>query len=145
MLFACFIPFQSVIIPMAVILGFLGQFENQLTDMTGFNFDLGNPTVNLVIVHVVYGLGFTTLFSANIWNNFLFGSTFAAGDQGPMTVALTASRFARPAVALRFAATSPARYSNARIANINSRSRAGRSSRATSAQSVTTSWRPRSS
>ena len=41
----------------------------------------------------------------NIWNDFLFGSTFAVGDQAPMTVALTASRFARPAVALRFAAT----------------------------------------
>jgi glucose/mannose transport system permease protein len=24
----------------------------------------------------------------NIWNDFLFGSTFAAGDQAPMTVAL---------------------------------------------------------
>jgi glucose/mannose transport system permease protein len=134
MLFACFIPFQSVIIPMAVILGFLGQFGNQLTDLTGFNFGFGNPTVNLVIVHVVYGLGFTTLFFrnyyeafptelvkaaqidgasffqifrrillpnsgpiiivtviyqfTNIWNDFLFGSTFAAGDQSPMTVAL---------------------------------------------------------
>ena len=30
MLFACFIPFQSVIIPMAVILGALGHFGNQL-------------------------------------------------------------------------------------------------------------------
>ena len=29
MLFACFIPFQSVIIPMAVILGLLGQIGNQ--------------------------------------------------------------------------------------------------------------------
>ena len=85
-------------------------------------------------MHVVYGLGFTTLFFrnyyeafptelvkaamidgasffqifrrillpnsapifivtviyqfTNIWNDFLFGSTFAAGDQSPMTVAL---------------------------------------------------------
>ena len=52
MLFACFIPFQSVIIPMAVILGFLGSFGNQLIDLTGFSFGFGNPTVNLVIVHV---------------------------------------------------------------------------------------------
>ena len=89
----------------------------------------GNPTVNLVLVHVVYGLGFTTLFFrnyyetfpnelikaaqidgasffqifrrillpnsapifivtviyqfTNIWNDFLFGSTFAAGDSSP--------------------------------------------------------------
>jgi glucose/mannose transport system permease protein len=134
MLFACFIPFQSVIIPMAVILGMLGHFGNQLADMTGFTFGFGNPTENLVIVHVVYGLGFTTLFFrnyyeafptelvkaamidgasffqifrrillpnstpiiivtviyqfTNIWNDFLFGSTFAAGDNSPMTVAL---------------------------------------------------------
>ena len=134
MLFACFIPFQSVIIPMAVILGMLGNIGNQLTDLTGYSFGFGNPTVNLVIVHVIYGLGFTTLFFrnyyeafptelikaaqidgagffqifrrillpnstpifivtviyqfTNIWNDFLFGSTFAAGDQSPMTVAL---------------------------------------------------------
>jgi glucose/mannose transport system permease protein len=134
MLFACFIPFQSVIIPMAVILGLLGQAGNNLIDATGYSFGFGNPTVNLVLVHVVYGLGFTTLFFrnyyeafptelvkaamidgagffqifrrvllpnstpiiivtviyqfTNIWNDFLFGSTFAAGDQSPMTVAL---------------------------------------------------------
>jgi glucose/mannose transport system permease protein len=134
MLFACFIPFQSVIIPMAVILGLLGQIGNQLRDATGFSFGFGNPTVNLVLCHVVYGLGFTTLFFrnyyeafptelvkaamidgagffqifrrillpnsmpiiivtviyqfTNIWNDFLFGSTFAAGDQSPITVAL---------------------------------------------------------
>ena len=134
MLFACFIPFQSVIIPMAVILGWLGRFGRNLSDATGFTFGLGNPIVNLVIVHVVYGLGFTTLFFrnyyeafptelvkaamvdgasffqifrrvilpnsapifivtviyqfTNIWNDFLFGSTFAAGDSSPMTVAL---------------------------------------------------------
>jgi glucose/mannose transport system permease protein len=134
MLFACFIPFQSVIIPMAVILGLLGQIGNQLIDAIGFSFGFGNPTVNLVLCHVVYGLGFTTLFFrnyyeafptelvkaamidgagffqifrrvllpnstpiiivtviyqfTNIWNDFLFGSTFAAGDQSPMTVAL---------------------------------------------------------
>ena len=134
MLFACFIPFQSVIIPMAVILGGLGQIGRNLSDATGYTFGLGNPIVNLVIVHTVYGLGFTTLFFrnyyeafptelvkaamvdgasffqifrrvilpnstpifivtviyqfTNIWNDFLFGSTFAAGDSSPMTVAL---------------------------------------------------------
>jgi glucose/mannose transport system permease protein len=87
-----------------------------------------------VLVHVVYGLGFTTLFFrnyyeafpselvraaqidgasffqifqrillpssgpiivvtviyqvTNIWNDFLFGASFAAGDAAPMTVAL---------------------------------------------------------
>jgi len=134
MLFACFIPFQSVIIPMAVILGALGRIGVDLADLTGWSFGLGNATINLVIVHVIYGLGFTTLFFrnyyetfpnelvkaamidgasffqifrrillpnsmpifivtviyqfTNIWNDFLFGSTFAAGDTAPMTVAL---------------------------------------------------------
>ncbi len=134
MLFACFIPFQSVIIPMAVILGWFGQIGQALRDATGSTFGFGNPIVNLVLAHVVYGLGFTTLFFrnyyeafptelvkaamidgasffqifrrvllpnstpifivtviyqfTNIWNDFLFGSTFAAGDSSPMTVAL---------------------------------------------------------
>jgi glucose/mannose transport system permease protein len=134
MLFACFIPFQSVIIPMAVILGEFGMLGNRLRDLTGYSFGLGDPIVNLVVIHVIYGLGFTTLFFrnyyevfptelvkaamvdgarffqifrrimlpnstpiiivtviyqfTNIWNDFLFGSTFAAGDTAPMTVAL---------------------------------------------------------
>jgi glucose/mannose transport system permease protein len=134
MLFACFIPFQSVLIPMATILGKLGGIGQFLIDATGWSFGFGNPTVNLVLVHTIYGLGFTTLFFrnyyeafpteliksammdgagffqiftrillpnsapifivtviyqfTNIWNDFLFGSTFAAGDQAPMTVAL---------------------------------------------------------
>jgi glucose/mannose transport system permease protein len=119
MLFACFIPFQSVLIPMALVLGTLG---------------LAGTTAGLVLVHVVYGLGFTTLFFrnyyeafpselvraaqidgasffqifrrillpssgpiivvtviyqvTNIWNDFLFGASFAAGGAAPMTVAL---------------------------------------------------------
>jgi glucose/mannose transport system permease protein len=134
MLFACFIPFQSVLIPMATILGKLGAFGRTLDDAVGFNFGFGDPIVNLVIVHVVYGLGFTTLFFrnyyeafptelvkaamidgagffqifrrillpnstpilivtviyqfTNIWNDFLFGATYAAGESSPMTVAL---------------------------------------------------------
>ena len=134
MLFACFIPFQSVLIPMATILGKLGAVGQSLESTIGWSLGFGNPTVNLVLVHVVYGLGFTTLFFrnyyetfpneliraaqmdgasffqifrriilpnstpifivtviyqfTNIWNDFLFGSTFAAGDAAPMTVAL---------------------------------------------------------
>jgi len=134
MLFACFIPFQSVLIPMATILGKLGAVGQSLESTIGWSLGFGNPTVNLVLVHVVYGLGFTTLFFrnyyetfpneliraaqmdgasffqifrriilpnstpifivtviyqfTNIWNDFLFGSTFAAGDSAPMTVAL---------------------------------------------------------
>ena len=119
MLFACFIPFQIVLIPMARILGLLG---------------LAGTTTGLVMVHVVYGLGFTTLFFrnyyeafptelvkaaqvdgagffrifwrillpssgpiivvtviwqfTNVWNDFLFGASFADFDSQPMTVAL---------------------------------------------------------
>ena len=119
MLLACFIPFQIVLIPMARILGILG---------------LAGTTSGLVLVHVAYGLGFTTLFFrnfyaafptelvraaqidgagffqiflrillpssgpiivvtviwqfTNIWNDFLFGASFADFDSIPMTVAL---------------------------------------------------------
>jgi glucose/mannose transport system permease protein len=119
MLFGCFIPFQVVLLPMAEILGWLG---------------IANSTAGLVLVHVAYGLGFTTLFFrnyyeafpnelvraaqidgagffrtfwrillpssgpiivvtvifqfTNIWNDFLFGASFAAGERAPMTVAL---------------------------------------------------------
>jgi glucose/mannose transport system permease protein len=119
MLFACFIPFQSVLVPMARVLGLLG---------------LANSIAGLVLTHVVYGLGFTTLFFrnyyeafpteliraaqmdgagffqifrrillpasgpiiivtvifqfTNIWNDFLFGASFASGSGVPMTVAL---------------------------------------------------------
>lgn len=55
MLFACFIPFQAVLIPMARVLGTLG---------------LSNSTAGLVMVHVVYGLGFTTLFFRNYYDAF---------------------------------------------------------------------------
>lgn len=55
MLFACFIPFQSVLIPMARVLGQLG---------------ISNTTAGLVLVHVIYGLGFTTLFFRNYYDAF---------------------------------------------------------------------------
>ena len=119
MLFGCFIPFQAVLVPMAQVLGKIG---------------IANSVTGLVFVHVVYGIGFTTLFFrnyyeaypselikaamidgagffktffrillpssgpiivvsiiwqfTNIWNDFLFGSSFTSGDSLPMTVAL---------------------------------------------------------
>ncbi len=119
MLFSCFIPFQIVLIPMARVLGLIG---------------LAGTTPGLVLVHVVYGLGFTTLFFrnyyeafpneliraaemdgagfwqiftrillpssgpiivvtviwqfTNVWNDFLFGASFASPQSQPITVAL---------------------------------------------------------
>ena len=55
LLFACFIPFQIVLIPMARLLGLIG---------------LAGSTPGLVLVHVVYGLGFTTLFFRNYYDAF---------------------------------------------------------------------------
>ncbi len=118
-LFGCFIPFQIVLIPMARTLGLLG---------------IASSTPGLILVHVVYGLCFTTLYFrnfyaafptdlvkaakidgagfftifwrimlpnslpilvvtmiwqfTNIWNDFLFGASFAAGGAAPITVAL---------------------------------------------------------
>jgi glucose/mannose transport system permease protein len=118
-LFGCFIPFQIVLIPMARVLGI---------------FRLAGTTQGLVLVHIVYGIGFTTLFfrnayatlpdemvqsaqvdgahfmrifwsiilpnsapvimvtviwqTTNIWNDFLFGASFADAFSQPMTVAV---------------------------------------------------------
>ena len=55
MLFACFIPFQIVLIPMARVLGMIG---------------LAGTISGLVFVHVIYGLGFTTLFFRNYYAAF---------------------------------------------------------------------------
>jgi len=119
MLFGCFIPFQIVLIPIARVLGLL----NLSSTMSG-----------LVLVHVIYGISFTTLFFrnfyvsvpdelvkaaridgagfwsifflillpvswstvvvsviwqfTNIWNDFLFGASFAGPDTRPLMVAL---------------------------------------------------------
>ncbi len=70
MLFACFIPFQSVLLPMATVLGTLGRFGNTLRNEIGMSLGFGDPTVNLVIVHVIYGIGFTTLFFRNYYEAF---------------------------------------------------------------------------
>lgn len=70
MLFACFIPFQSVLLPMATILGNITRFGATLRSTFGTSFGLGDPTSNLAFVHVVYGLGFTTLFFRNYYAAF---------------------------------------------------------------------------
>ncbi|MFS2012949.1 carbohydrate ABC transporter permease [Azospirillum sp. CT11-132] len=118
-LFGSFLPSQVILLPMAQTLGFLG---------------LAGSAGGLILVHVVYGLAFTTLFFRNyyvsipddlvkaatidgagffqiftkimlplslpilvvtiiwqftqIWNDFLFGASFAAGGAQPVTVAL---------------------------------------------------------
>jgi glucose/mannose transport system permease protein len=119
LLLGCFIPFQIVLIPMARTLGAL---------------HLAGTIQGLVLVHVTYGLGFSSLFFRNfyrafptelveaaqidgaaffgifwrillpnslpivvvtviwqftsIWNDFLFGASFAGFNSLPMTVAL---------------------------------------------------------
>ena len=55
LLLSCFIPFQIVLIPMARILGILG---------------LAGSIWGLIFVHVIYGLGFTTLYFRNYYENF---------------------------------------------------------------------------
>ncbi|SFJ09099.1 carbohydrate ABC transporter permease [Albimonas pacifica] len=52
LLFGCFIPFQVVLLPMAKMLGLLG---------------LAGTIPGLMLVHVVYGIGFTTLFFRNFY------------------------------------------------------------------------------
>lgn len=52
LLIGCFIPFQVILLPMARTLGVLGLAQN----VTG-----------LILVHVVYGLAFTTLFFRNFY------------------------------------------------------------------------------
>lgn len=134
MLFSCFIPFQSVLLPMAALLGKFNVVANYLQSTIGISFGIGSSTLKLVVVHVIYGLGFTTLFFrnyyeafpnelikaamvdgagffqifrrillpnsvpiivvtvifqfTNIWNDFLFASTYAPGDSSPITMAV---------------------------------------------------------
>ena len=52
LLFGCFLPFQTVLLPASFTLGKLG---------------LANTTTGLVLVHVVYGIAFTTLFFRNYY------------------------------------------------------------------------------
>ncbi|MGK9083358.1 carbohydrate ABC transporter permease [Brucella intermedia] len=55
LLLSCFIPFQIVLIPMARVLGFLG---------------IAGTIWGLILVHVVYGIGFTTLYFRNYYEAF---------------------------------------------------------------------------
>ncbi|ASY64748.1 ABC-type sugar transport system, permease component [Sinorhizobium sojae CCBAU 05684] len=55
LLLSCFIPFQIVLIPMARILGVFG---------------LAGSIWGLILVHVVYGIGFTTLYFRNYYEAF---------------------------------------------------------------------------
>ena len=48
----CFIPFQVVILPMARLLGMA---------------ELANTTSGLIVVHIIYGIAFTTLFFRNYY------------------------------------------------------------------------------
>lgn len=52
MLFGCFIPFQVVLLPMARMLGLMG---------------IAGTIPGLIFVHVIYGIGFTTLFFRNYY------------------------------------------------------------------------------
>jgi glucose/mannose transport system permease protein len=55
LLFGCFIPFQMVLIPMARMLGLMG---------------LAGTVPGLVFVHLVYGIGFSTLYFRNYYAAF---------------------------------------------------------------------------
>lgn len=52
LLVGCFIPFQAILLPMARLQGFFG---------------LSNTIGGLVLVHVVYGIAFTTMFFRNFY------------------------------------------------------------------------------
>ena len=52
MLFGCFIPFQVVLLPMARMLGIM---------------NIAGTIPGLIFVHVIYGIGFTTLFFRNYY------------------------------------------------------------------------------
>ena len=52
LLFGCFIPFQVILLPMARLLA---------------TFGLANTVTGLVLVHVIYGVAFTTLFFRNFY------------------------------------------------------------------------------
>jgi len=55
LLFGCFIPFQMVLIPMAQMLGLMG---------------LAGTVPGLIFVHMVYGIGFSTLYFRNYYAAF---------------------------------------------------------------------------
>ncbi len=67
MLFGCFIPFQVVLLPMARLLGMMG---------------IAGTIPGLIFVHVIYGLGFTTLFFRNYYVSISSELTKAAKVDG---------------------------------------------------------------
>ena len=67
MLFGCFIPFQVVLLPMARLLGMMG---------------IAGTIPGLIFVHVIYGLGFTTLFFRNYYVSISSDLTKAAKVDG---------------------------------------------------------------
>ncbi|MBV6287249.1 carbohydrate ABC transporter permease [Pseudomonas aegrilactucae] len=54
LLFGCFLPFQTVLLPASFTLGKLG---------------IASTTTGLVLMHIVYGLAFTTLFFRNYYTS----------------------------------------------------------------------------
>ena len=70
MLFACFIPFQIRAVADGDDPRQPRPLRRDSAKHDGMTFGFGNPTVNLVFVHVVYGLGFTTLFFRNYYEAF---------------------------------------------------------------------------
>ena len=67
MLFGCFIPFQVILLPMARVLGLI---------------DLAGSISGLIFVHVIYGIGFTTLFFRNYYVSIPFELVKAAKIDG---------------------------------------------------------------
>ncbi len=54
LLLGCFLPFQTILLPMAQTLGFLG---------------IAGTLTGLIFVHIIYGIPFTTLFFRNYYMN----------------------------------------------------------------------------
>lgn len=67
LLFGCFIPFQVVLLPMARMLGIM---------------NIAGTIPGLIFVHVIYGIGFTTLFFRNYYVNIPTELTKAAKIDG---------------------------------------------------------------
>ena len=54
LLLGCFLPFQTILLPMAKTLGFLG---------------IAGTIAGLILVHIIYGIPFTTLFFRNYYTS----------------------------------------------------------------------------
>ena len=106
LLFGCFIPYQAILLPMARTLGVLGISNSVIglvlvhtvygipfTTLFFRNFYVSIPS-ELVKAARIDGAGFfkivvTVIWQfTQIWNDFLFGSTFSFGEAAPIQVAL---------------------------------------------------------